>query len=151
MSALLIAVSLLATLIATAFLYVKSAFTHWKRKGVPFKEPIFPFGNFANSFLQKKQFGEVVADLYNETSEPFIGIYAGFQPGLLVRDPKLIKDICIKNFHSFDHRVFQVNVEADPMADNLLLQKGEKWKRMRTQFTPAFSSGFLFICIFLEH
>ncbi|XP_055304014.1 uncharacterized protein LOC129569305 [Sitodiplosis mosellana] len=141
MSALLIAVSLLAILIVTAYLYVKSAFDHWRRKGVPFKEPVFPFGNFANSFLQKKQFGEVVADLYNGTSEPYLGIYAGFQPGLLVRDPKLIKDICIKNFHSFDQRVFQVNVEADPMADNLLLQNGEKWKRMRTQFTPAFSSG----------
>lgn len=145
MSALLIAVSLLATLIATAYLFVKNAFSYWRRRGVPFAEPSFPFGNFANAFLQRKQFGEVVADLYNETSEPFLGIYTGFQPGLLVRDPKLIKDMCIKNFHSFDHRVFQVNVEADPMADNLLLQRGEKWKKNRNQFTPAFSSGKLIL------
>lgn len=141
MSSLLIAAALLATFFATIYLYVKNSYLYWKRKGIPFKEPVFLFGNFKSSFLQTKQFGEVVADIYDGTSEPFIGIYSGFQPALLVRDPKLIKDMCIKNFHSFENRVFTVEPGTDPMADNLLLQKGEKWKKNRTQFTPAFTSG----------
>ncbi|XP_031624986.1 probable cytochrome P450 6d5 [Contarinia nasturtii] len=141
MSALLIFLSLLVTFIVTSFLYVQSKYSYWKRKGVPYQTPIFPFGNLKNVFLQKEQFGEGLADIYKSTSEPFIGIYTALRPALLIRDPKIIKDMCIKNFHSFDHRILQANVEADPMADNLLLQKGEKWKRLRTQFTPAFSSG----------
>lgn len=141
MSVLLISLSLIATFIVTAFLYVQSKYSYWKRKGVPYQTPTFPFGNLKNVFLQKKQFGEGIADIYNNTSEPFIGFYTALKPTLLVRDPKIIKDMCIKNFHSFDHRILQANIEADPMADNLLLQRGEKWKQMRTQFTPAFSSG----------
>ncbi|XP_031625189.1 probable cytochrome P450 6d5 isoform X2 [Contarinia nasturtii] len=141
MSSILIAISLLATLIVTAFLYVKHVFTYWKRKGIPFKTPSFPFGNFQGSLLQRKPFAEELRELYNSTTEPFIGMYMSLQPGLLVRDPKIIKDMCIKSFQNFDHRVFDTNVESDPMADNILLQKGDKWKQVRTQFSPAFSSG----------
>ncbi|XP_031625467.1 probable cytochrome P450 6d5 [Contarinia nasturtii] len=141
MLSILIAISLLVTLIVTAFLYVKNAYSYWKRKGVHFKSPTFPFGNFAGSILQMRAFGEDLEDLYNSTTEPFIGLYLSLQPALLVRDPKIIKDMCIKSFQNFDHRIFANSAASDPMADNILLQKGDKWKRARTQFSPAFSSG----------
>lgn len=129
------------TLVVSAFLYIKNAFLYWKRKGVPYKIPSFPFGNFANAFLKKKSFGEELADLYNQTTEPFEGVFITFQPALLVRDPHIIKDIFIKDFQSFSHRGWQANVDIDPMANNILLQRGEKWRSTRNQFTPAFTSG----------
>lgn len=141
MSATFIFVSLFATLVVTAYLYVKNIFSYWKRKGVPFKEPSFPFGNFSESFLQKKSFPEILEDLYNGTTEPFLGIFSTIQPALLIRDPKIIKDVFIKEFQSFDHRGMEVDVNADPMANNILLQRGEKWKNVRQQLSPAFSSG----------
>lgn len=141
MSATFIFVSLVATLVVTAYLYVKNIFSYWKRKGVPFKEPSFPFGNFSETFLQKKSFPEILEDLYNGTTEPFLGIFSTIQPALLIRDPKIIKDVFIKEFQSFDHRGMEVDVNADPMANNILLQRGEKWKNVRTQLSPAFSSG----------
>ena len=79
--------------------------------------------------MQKNSLGEEVRDIYNESSEPFVGVYTSIKPALLVRDPKIIKDITIKAFQSFGHRGFNANVDVDPMADNILLQKDEKWKR----------------------
>lgn len=125
MSATFIFVSLFATFVVTAYLYVKNIFSYWKRKGVPYKQPSFPFGNFSETFLQKKSFPEILEDLYNETTEPFLGIFSTLQPALLIRDPKIIKDVFIKEFQSFDHRGMEVDVNADPMANNILLQRGD--------------------------
>ncbi|KAJ6640905.1 putative cytochrome P450 6d5 [Pseudolycoriella hygida] len=99
----------------------------------------FPFGNFPNLFLQKKSFGEELKEIYNSTSEPFIGVYTTIQPALLVRDTKIIKNMLIEGFDSFSHRGFFANVK-DPMADNILLQRDEKWKDARARYTPAFTS-----------
>lgn len=141
MSALLISITLLVTLLVTAYWYVKNSYSYWKRRGVPYLTPSFLYGNFVNSFQQKTSFGQDLADMYNQSTEPFIGIYTSIRPGLLVRDPKIIKDILVKDFPNFSHRGFNTNVDVDPMSDNVLLQQGEKWKRARTQLSPAFSSG----------
>lgn len=141
MSSILIFLSLLLTLVATIYFYVKNIFSYWKRRGVTYMEPSFPVGNFPGTFSKKKSLTEEMEDLYNRTSEPFIGIYSLLQPALLVRDPEIIKDIFIKDFQSFGHRGMEANVDVDPMADNILLQQGDKWKNVRTQLSPAFSSG----------
>ncbi|KAJ6644085.1 putative cytochrome P450 6d5 [Pseudolycoriella hygida] len=141
MSAALVLVAVAATLIVSAYLYVQWAYSYWKRRGIPYIQPVFPFGNFSLSFSKKMSLTQETTKLYNETSEPFIGIFTTLQPALLIRDPKIIKDVHIKNFQSFNHRGFQVNVDVDPMADNILFQQGEKWRNVRTQLSPAFSSG----------
>lgn len=141
MSALLISFSLLVTLLVTVYWYVTNSYSYWKRRGVPYLKPSFLYGTFTRSFQQKTSFGQDLADMYSQSTEPFIGIYTSLRPGLLVRDPKIIKDILVKDFHNFSHRGFSTNVDVDPMADNVLLQQGEKWKRARTQLSPAFSSG----------
>lgn len=141
MSIALVFASLLATLIITTYLYVVNAYSYWKRKGVPYKKPTFPFGNFAKSFSRQKSFNEELVDVYNGTTEPFLGVYTIFRPILMVRDPKIIKDIFIRDFQFFKHRGIEANTDVDPMANNILLQKDEKWKHARTQLSPAFSTG----------
>lgn len=84
---------------------------------------------------------EVVGELYNKTSEPILGIYITVHPSILVRDPKILRDIFIKEFSSFYHRGTITNEVVDPMSNNLLLQSGEKWKHIRSKLTPAFTSG----------
>lgn len=141
MSAVLILVSLIVILIVTAYLYVKNAFSYWKRKRVPFKEPSFPFGNLSDSFMGRKSAGQVIEDLYNETDAPFLGIYSTLQPTLIVRDPKIIRDMHVKDFQHFHTRGWHANVAVDPMSDNILLQEGDRGKNVRAQLSPAFSSG----------
>lgn len=99
---------------------MKHAFSYWKRRGVPFKKPSIPFGNFKDTFLGKKSIGELFQRFYEESTEPFVGIYSLTQPILFVRDPKIIKDILIKDFPSFNNRGWHANVDVDPMSDNLL-------------------------------
>lgn len=138
---ILVIASLSVISIVTAYFYVKTVYSYWKRKGLPFQSATFPFGNCQDSILQKKKsLIEELEHLYNSTSEPVIGFYMALKPVVLVRDPKIIKDICIKNFQSFDHRVLDGSFYVDPMAENIILQKGDKWKRVRTQLTPAFTS-----------
>lgn len=138
---LLIFVALVTALIATAHLYVKNSFSYWKRKKVPFIEPTFPFGNFKNTFLQRISFADRIKEIYNSTTEPFVGVYSTVYPALMIRDPKIIQDILIRDFASFHDRSFYIDGKVDPMAENLLLQRGEKWKYFRSKLTPAFSSG----------
>lgn len=138
---LLVFVALVTALIATAYLYVKNSFSYWKRKKVPFIEPTFPFGNFKNTFLQRISFADRLKEIYNSSSEPFVGFFTAINPTLMIRDPKIIQDIMIRDFASFHDRFFPINPEIDPMAENLFLQRGEKWKYYRSKLTPAFSSA----------
>lgn len=138
---LLILIGLVTALIATAYLYVKNVFSYWKRKKVPFIEPTFPFGNFKNTFLQRISFTDRIKEIYNSSSEPFVGIYSTIYPALMIRDPKLIQDILIRDFASFHDRSFYIDSKVDSMAENLFLQRGEKWKYFRSKLTPTFSSG----------
>lgn len=131
--------SVLLTLIVTAYLYVKNIFSYWHRKGVPYLQPKFPFGNFPNSILQKSSFSEELQQVYNDSNEPVLGIYTTLKPSLLVRDPEIIQDILKTNFSSFNHRGWYGNEKVDPMAGNILLLNGEKWKQMRSVFSPAFN------------
>ena len=59
---------------------------------------------------------------------------------LVVAEPQLIKDICVKDFNNFIDRG---NTSfGHPMFDrSLLLVSGEEWKQTRTIVSPTFSSG----------
>lgn len=141
MSFALYIATLLAILIATAYLYLKRAFSYWKRRNVPYVEPIFPFGNLKNVFLQKLSFSDELKRLYNITNGPFYGIYSSISPALLVRDPQIIRNILVKDFSNFDERGWHIDEDVDPMYNNILMQNGPKWKQMRSTLTPAFTSG----------
>lgn len=138
---LLIISAFLATLIATAYIYVKYILSYWQRRGVPFAKPSIPFGNFGPAFTKEKTFGQTLHDLYFSTNEPVLGVYTSVRPALLIRDPKIIRDILIKDFQSFWHRGFHYDENIDPLASNLFSQSGEKWKEMRNKLSPTFTSG----------
>lgn len=138
---LLIFVAIALALILFVYFYVKNAFSYWSKCGVPFIQPVFPFGNFTKMFLQQKSLAELVVELYNKTDEPVLGVYISVHPSLIIRDSKILRDIFVKDFSSFYHRGTNTNEQIDPMSNNLLMQNGAKWKYVRKQLTPAFSSG----------
>lgn len=141
MSSLVIFFTVITVLIATAYLYVKNAFLYWKRRKIPYLEPSFPFGNFKKLYMQQSSMGDLFKEFYDSTSEPVIGTFSTTRPALVVRDPKIVQDILIRNFSSFYHRGMSGNEEFDPMANNMLLQNGEKWKRSRSKLSPAFTTN----------
>lgn len=106
MSIILITVALVVCFIGTAYIYVKIAFSYWKRRGIPYIEPTFPFGNMKEIFLRTGSLGEVVRKLHESTTEPVIGFYSSIFPALLVRDPKIIQHILVTDFSSFHSHGF---------------------------------------------
>lgn len=97
-------IAILLISFTAAYLYVKHLYSYWKRLGVKYLEPTFPVGNFGPTILQKKSGGELVAQIYKENTEPFIGIFGALRPLLIVRDPKIIQSIFIKDFQHFVDR-----------------------------------------------
>lgn len=132
---------MLLTLTITAISYVTLCYSYWKRKGLPYLPPTFPFGNFADSFLQRKSIPENIKDAYNSSSAPVVGVYLGLRPAAVIRDPKVIQHMLVKDSFSFSHRGINVNENVDSMVASLFLQNGEKWKEMRRMLSPAFTTG----------
>lgn len=137
----IIASTLLVTLAVTAYLYVKNCYSYWKRRGLPYLPPTFPFGNFADSFLQRKSIPENVKEAYNSSNAPILGVYMGLQPVAVIRDPKAIQNMLVKESLSFSHRGINTNENVDSMVASLFLQNGEEWREMRRMLSPAFTTG----------
>lgn len=97
--------ALIAIISASVYFYVTlHKYSYWKRLGIKEIAPVFPFGNFASSFLQVNHIGVYLQDVYKKTKEPFVGLYSGFKPMLMVNDPELIRLVFIKDFQNFQDR-----------------------------------------------
>jgi hypothetical protein len=70
-----------------------------------------------------------------------VGIFSFDKPSLLIRDPELVKNILVKDFHNFMDRIISVEEKFDPIFGNSLpLLKGQLWRHLRTHLTPVFTS-----------
>lgn len=62
------------------------------------------------------------------------------RPTYMLRDPELYKHIAVKNFDSFVDHQFIIEPQMDSLMGNtLFLMRGEKWRKMRTTLSPAFT------------
>lgn len=132
---------LITSALLLAWLYIQHAYGYWKRRGVPYLKPTFPFGSFAKGILQKISIDDQIKEIYDSTSEPFIGVYSLLRPVLVMRDPELVRTILVKDFENFSSRGWYVNDGVDPMAHNMLVQNGESWRNFRTKLAPTFTTG----------
>ncbi|KAB0793102.1 hypothetical protein PPYR_12722 [Photinus pyralis] len=118
-------------------------FTYWRKRGVPHEKPTFLFGNLAPVILQQMSMADASLLTYQQfKNERYIGVYYFLKPGLVLRDPELIKLIFVKEFETFpEHNTF-TSVEADPIWSNsLFAMPGEKWHVLRCALSPAFTSS----------
>lgn len=127
--------------ISAFYLYLKHVYSYWTRKGFSSIKPSIPFGNLGSVINNTKSFGVAIYDLYNSSSEAFVGIYLFFRPSLLIRDPELIRNILVKDFASFHDRGIYCNEKIDKLSGSLFTLSGYKWKNLRKQLTPTFTSG----------
>lgn len=56
-----IALAILLAFVACILFYYKYAFNHWKKLGVPYPKPSFPFGNMRPKFA--KYIGQSIAEV----------------------------------------------------------------------------------------
>ncbi|KAH0557899.1 hypothetical protein KQX54_012629 [Cotesia glomerata] len=78
--------------------------------------------------------------MYNWFDAPFFGVFRVRAPILIIRDPKLIKSVLVKDFNYFVNRGIPTNFQ-DPLSCHLFNLEGDKWRNLRTKLTSAFSEG----------
>lgn len=132
----------LAVVFAIVYAYMRLyALRYWQRRNIPTVAGSFPFGNILPLIRMTTSLGELVADIYNSTSQQIIGMYAIQRPMLIVRDPALVQQILVKDFaHFTDHGIY-VDEERDPLSAQLFSLGGDRWKQMRHKLSPVFTAG----------
>uniref|UniRef100_A0A1L8E4M3 Putative cytochrome n=1 Tax=Nyssomyia neivai TaxID=330878 RepID=A0A1L8E4M3_9DIPT len=122
--------------------YIQHIYSYWDKRNIKsVKSTFFPFGNLKDGFLLKKPFAEVMLELYNSTEQPILGFYATTKPGLMIRDPEIVRLILIRDFQYFHDRGVYMDENVDPLSGHLFSLNGEKWKNLRAKLTPTFTSG----------
>jgi cytochrome P450 family 6 len=141
MDVLLLLSSTVAGLFGVLYLYLSYVYTYWKKRGVPFLEPSFPTGNILDMVLSRRTVGEIYIEFYKRLSgHKFVGLYQLHRPTLLLTDPELIKDFLVRDFEHFQDHGFPFDENVDPLAANLFMLNGDKWKKLRSKLSPTFTS-----------
>lgn len=104
---------LLPGFLGILYCFLTSTFDFWKNRGVPFRKPTILFGNFAPMLLFRKSLPEGIKDMYEWfKDERYFGAFRVRSPVLILRDPDLVKNICVKNFTCFSNRGIPVNSQV---------------------------------------
>ncbi|XP_047999209.1 cytochrome P450 6B2-like [Leguminivora glycinivorella] len=133
-----------ATIVALSILYfiANKKLNYWEKRGVPFEKPVPIFGNFAGYILLKSYWGKATQKLCQKfQKEPYFGVYYGTEPALVVQDPELIKLITTKDFYYFSSREISNYTHLETITQNLFFTQGNRWKVLRQNLTPLFSSS----------
>nr|XP_050868700.1 cytochrome P450 6a2-like [Vespula vulgaris] len=125
------------------YIYWRKIYSYWNRQGipeVPYSLPIV--GNLWPLLLMQKNLAQLVGSWYDSyKNASMIGYYEGTTPGLLIRDPELVKTVLQTSFSDFHENAIKVDKDIDPLvAKNPFFLKGEEWLVGRKRLTYAFSS-----------
>ncbi|XP_063828457.1 cytochrome P450 6B6-like [Ostrinia nubilalis] len=83
-------------------------------------------------------------ELYKKyPEEKVVGYFRTSNPGLLIRDPELVKRILMTDFvHFYERGIHPNKMGIEPILSNLFFAEGEYlWRLLRHRMTPAFTSG----------
>lgn len=122
--------------------YLTRHFDYWKKRNVQHPPPIPLFGNMYNVLAMKSVTPEYIQSIWNEIDAPYFGMFMFDEPVLVLKSPKLIKDVLIKHSSTFYNRRIAIPAHPD-MARGLFFLKDEQWKTMRNTISPLFTSGMI--------
>lgn len=95
----------IGVIICLAYLYMKWAFSYWRRNKIPFVEPKIPFGNLQVT-KRTEHLSQRLATFYRKhrNNNAMLGLYFFTRPVVLVLDLDLVQHILIKDFQYFQDR-----------------------------------------------
>jgi cytochrome P450 family 6 len=135
--------AVLSTIILAAlYVYFKTSYSYWEKRGIPTLKYTAPFGNFTYSFLFGKNPEYEVTEMYKAFEGHRVGgLYRFDSPSLLIRDTDIMKDILVKDFGHFVTRGLKFDEVSEPLDGHLFSLSGAKWRNLRVKMTPIFTSG----------
>lgn len=128
-------------LIFAYYVYSQYAYLHFKRLGIDYFQPTFPFGNFNETVWGRKNMSTTFKEFHLQIKSGFAGIFLFQRPALMIRDRDLIERILITDFESFTDRGAYNDEVNDPLSSNMYTFPGEKWKKMRKKLCPLYAQG----------
>ncbi|EZA59932.1 Cytochrome P450 6a2 [Ooceraea biroi] len=124
------------------YYYVTYEFDYWTSRRVNGPKPVPFFGNTKNFILGKMCMGDVFKSIYDKyPKERMVGAFIRGEPVLVLRDADDIKQVLIKDFTTFPERHSEVYEKAEPMSLHLFRLDAVRWRPLRTQLSPIFTSG----------
>nr|XP_023022560.1 cytochrome P450 6k1-like [Leptinotarsa decemlineata] len=127
-------------LICFLWMYSVRNFDYWKKRGVYSPKPTPFLGNIGELVFLKKCLSEWLSSLYFSTDERFFGVFMFDEPSLVLKDPKLIQLVMMKDADYFPDRS-NAEPQDEIMSNFMFFQKSPRWKSDRTKLTPVFTSG----------
>ena len=117
-------------------------YNYWSNRNVAHPKPVPFFGNYREYILFRKCDPKIAQEICQQfPNEPYIGVYYGTSPALIIKDPNLIKLVMHKDFYYFNHREVGDHVHKELMTQNLFFTGGDQWRVLRQNLTPLFSSA----------
>lgn len=116
---------------------------HWKFNNVPYVPSYSIFGNFKEYFLFRKSLTYAFNYAYNKKemkNVSFFGIRMFHMPVIMIKDPELIKQILVKDFHNFTDRLASCDAKGDPVGNaNPFIMNHFAWRKTRTKLSHLFT------------
>ncbi|CAH2004436.1 unnamed protein product, partial [Acanthoscelides obtectus] len=137
----LVNVVLVLLVLILIYKYHTSKFSYWSIRGVYSPKTVPVFGNIVDLLLYRTSIGVWLKNYYDSTDGPYFGLFAFGQPYFIVRCPKLIKQILIKDFGYFADRHIAAPGHDELISNLLLFQKNPDWRGYRSKISPIFTSG----------
>ncbi|KAK3737393.1 hypothetical protein QZH41_019943 [Actinostola sp. cb2023] len=101
-----------------------------------------PFvGNTIDMIKFKGQMHLQFDDYYKKYGRLFTMCFFSRKPAIVISDPDMIKELLVKEFHSFHSRPSEHSIRFPAPYDSTLTSAaGDTWHRLRTTLSPTFSS-----------
>lgn len=99
--------TVLVSIVCTIYLWAKYVNGYWHRNNVSYVPAKPLVGNVGKSLLFQQGVADLFSELYqheNGEDSSVLGIQVVHKPGLLIKDPEVIKNILVKDFNSFSDR-----------------------------------------------
>lgn len=142
MTLLYLCLVFIAFIISAIYISLKRKGNYWKTRNVPFAKPVPILGNYGEYILLRKYSGHVSQEICKKfPNEPSIGTFYGTEPALLIQSPELIKHVTTKDFYYFSSREVSDYTHKEVFTQNLFFTYGDKWRVLRQNFSPMFSSA----------
>ena len=129
--------------------YVTKQFDEFKKRGIPFAEPSFPFGsrNAKKMLSGELSFFHLERELVENEfpDEKVFGYFMMGQPTVVINDEELAKAVMVKDFDHFS-ALRPMGYESDSMDSQIFHNQltalhGDKYKRVRALIGRVFTSG----------
>ncbi|CAO1431140.1 unnamed protein product [Diamesa serratosioi] len=123
--------------------WATSTYDYFEKRGLPFRKPVPLFGNNFKVISRKISMMDYLQMICSEfKDEKISGFFEFRKPVVMVKDPKLIKQLAVKNFDYFMDRRTMITEEMDPIFGKALVSlTGQKWRDMRSTLSPAFTGS----------